>query len=93
MWTKPGAGKPSTVRSAITAPDDDGGSNGICIDDGPKAEEEAEAAEAAVAAADLAPPAGAGAASCELYSSVTSVKAGKATVGGVYPSGPPTPLC
>ena len=79
-WTKSGSGHPSTVRSAVGL-EADGSAAGICIDNGPVG---------LSAAAAAAPSQNATAASCELYSSVTSINKGggkaKATLGGVHPS-------
>ena len=71
-WTKPGSGKPSSVRSAITVADADGG---ICIDNGPKSVQQPPA--------PLTPTS-----SCELYSSVTSIKSGghNTVLGGIHPA-------
>jgi hypothetical protein len=93
-WTKSGSGKPSSVRSAVDATEGGDGSSaggaGICIDNGP---EETTAAPAAVAVGAAArPPASASnASSCQLYSSVTSIKSGgphNSVLGGVHPATP-----
>eukprot|EP01052_Picozoa_sp_SAG31_P006121 SAG31_NODE_278_length_18608_cov_10.304284_13_plen_385_part_00 len=75
-WTLPGAGKPSTVRSAMSMSGDP--EQTLCIDNGP------------LVASDYSPlhPTKAGGATCELYSSVKAIKpGGKSTLGGVHPSG------